>query len=533
MDRARRRARRMVERAQRAWRPLALQHRAEIPGARRTRGGARARPSGAREPPARQGYQAGGHRRGERPRLASPVYRHAARRAHRRAGDRVRRQRDESLSMASATQPLTAVPKQLLSVSDGVMLICGMVIGAGIFKLPSTVAGNTTSATAFLLAWLLGGAVSLCGALVYAELASRYPETGGEYAFLSRGIGRGAAFVFAWSRMTVIQTGAIAAVAFVFGDYASEIFRLGDKSSAIYAALGVAVLTLLNFAGTVESKTLQKIMQVLLFAGLLFIALGGLMVGAAPGQLARGGKHARKRAASAGRHRGCAGPGCIVHTRRVQRHGGLHRAGVLDVFSAHRPDAFYVPEGRRRPSGIPRSPLPGRAARVLRHVRLHALLARELRALRLGIRRARARRARHHACRHPALLPAQKESMTLTELRYIVAVARERHFGRAAETCFVSQPTLSVAVKKLEEELGVTLFERGSAEVAVTPAGQKIVEQAQRVLEESARIKEIAAAGRDPLAGPLRLGAIYTIGPYLLPKLIPILRRAAPAMQLP
>jgi LysR family hydrogen peroxide-inducible transcriptional activator len=122
--------------------------------------------------------------------------------------------------------------------------------------------------------------------------------------------------------------------------------------------------------------------------------------------------------------------------------------------------------------------------------------------------------------------------MTLTELRYIVAVARERHFGRAAETCFVSQPTLSVAVKKLEEELGVTLFERGPGEVSVTPSGQKIVEQAQRVLEEAARIREIAAAGRDPLAGPLRLGAIYTIGPYLLPKLIPILRKNAPAMQL-
>jgi LysR family transcriptional regulator, hydrogen peroxide-inducible genes activator len=122
--------------------------------------------------------------------------------------------------------------------------------------------------------------------------------------------------------------------------------------------------------------------------------------------------------------------------------------------------------------------------------------------------------------------------MTLTELRYIVAVARERHFGRAAETCFVSQPTLSVAVKKLEEELGVTLFERGPGEVSVTPSGEKIVEQAQRVLEEAARIREIAAAGRDPLAGPLRLGAIYTIGPYLLPKLIPILRKSAPAMQL-
>ena len=122
--------------------------------------------------------------------------------------------------------------------------------------------------------------------------------------------------------------------------------------------------------------------------------------------------------------------------------------------------------------------------------------------------------------------------MTLTELRYIVAVARERHFGRAAQSCFVAQPTLSVAVRKLEEELGVVLFERGTGEVTVTPIGQGIVEQAQRVLEEAARIKELAVVGRDPLAGTLRLGAIYTVGPYLLPKLIPILRRNAPAMQL-
>ena len=102
--------------------------------------------------------------------------------------------------------------------------------------------------------------------------------------------------------------------------------------------------------------------------------------------------------------------------------------------------------------------------------------------------------------------------MTLTELRYIVAVARERHFGRAAEACFASQPTLSVAIKKLEEELGVVLFERGAGEVTTTPIGQSIIEQAQRVLEEATRIKEIAAGGRDPLAGTLRLGAIYTIG---------------------
>src|ERR1017187_777566 len=122
--------------------------------------------------------------------------------------------------------------------------------------------------------------------------------------------------------------------------------------------------------------------------------------------------------------------------------------------------------------------------------------------------------------------------MTLTDLRYIVALARERHFGRAAEKCFVSQPTLSVAVKKLEDELGVILFERGQNEVRVTPAGDPIVIQAERVLAESAHIKELADAGGDPLAGPLRLGAIYTIGPYLLPKLVPLLKARAPKMPL-
>jgi LysR family transcriptional regulator, hydrogen peroxide-inducible genes activator len=110
--------------------------------------------------------------------------------------------------------------------------------------------------------------------------------------------------------------------------------------------------------------------------------------------------------------------------------------------------------------------------------------------------------------------------MTLTELRYIVAVARERHFGRAAEACFVSQPTLSVAIKKLEEELDVKLFERGANEVSVTPLGEEIVRQAQQVIEQAAAIKEIAKRGKDPVAGPLRVGVIYTIGPYLLPDLV-------------
>jgi LysR family hydrogen peroxide-inducible transcriptional activator len=110
--------------------------------------------------------------------------------------------------------------------------------------------------------------------------------------------------------------------------------------------------------------------------------------------------------------------------------------------------------------------------------------------------------------------------MTLTELKYIVAVAREKHFGRAAEACFVSQPTLSVAIKKLEDELEVKLFERSANEVAVTPLGEEIVRQAQSVLEQAAAIKEIAKRGKDPLAGPLKLGVIYTIGPYLLPDLV-------------
>ncbi len=110
--------------------------------------------------------------------------------------------------------------------------------------------------------------------------------------------------------------------------------------------------------------------------------------------------------------------------------------------------------------------------------------------------------------------------MTLTELKYIVAVAREKHFGKAADACYVSQPTLSVAVKKLEEELEVKLFERSAGEVSVTPLGEAIVRQAQSVLEQAAAIKEIARRGKDPVAGALTLGVIYTIGPYLLPELV-------------
>src|SRR5205823_912338 len=185
--------------------------------------------------------------------------------------------------MARETRPL-----ELLSVGDGIFLTVGMIIGALIFKAPSMVAGATSGPGPFLLAWLLGGAISLCGALVYAELASRHPHTGGEYVFLNEGMGRGVAFLFAWSRMTVIQTGAIAAVAFVFGDYASEIFSFGAHSSAIWAAAAVLVLTALNFAGTLQSKTLQKVMETVLIAGLIVFSLAAIVIGGTPKPAAGG-----------------------------------------------------------------------------------------------------------------------------------------------------------------------------------------------------------------------------------------------------
>ncbi|HEV8094972.1 MAG TPA: amino acid permease [Burkholderiales bacterium] len=191
--------------------------------------------------------------------------------------------------MDSTSKPVAAAravpggaPQALLSVPDGVFLIVGMVIGAGIFKAPSIVAGNVPDALSFVLVWVVGGVVSLCGALVYAELSGRFPETGGEYRFLSRAYGPGTAFVFAWSRMSVIQTGAIAAVAYVFGDYAQQILPLGSKGGAVYAALGVIVLTALNLAGTPQSKTLQKLMSMLLVIALAAVALVGLLGPAQP-----------------------------------------------------------------------------------------------------------------------------------------------------------------------------------------------------------------------------------------------------------
>lgn len=122
--------------------------------------------------------------------------------------------------------------------------------------------------------------------------------------------------------------------------------------------------------------------------------------------------------------------------------------------------------------------------------------------------------------------------MTLTELRYIIALAEEKHFGRAAELCHVSQPTLSIAVKKLEQELGVVLFERTKNGIQPTPLGEQVVLKARKLLEQTAEIKDMVNSGKDPLLGPLAVGTLPTIGPYLLPQFIPLLQKLASRMPL-
>ncbi|RNL59535.1 hydrogen peroxide-inducible genes activator [Zhongshania marina] len=122
--------------------------------------------------------------------------------------------------------------------------------------------------------------------------------------------------------------------------------------------------------------------------------------------------------------------------------------------------------------------------------------------------------------------------MTLTELRYILALKETGHFGKAAENCFVSQPTLSVAIKKLEDELGISLFERSRGQIQTTPVGEQVIRQAKIVLEQADHIRELANQGRDPLGTPLAIGAIHTVGPYLYPRCIPVIREFAPEMPL-
>lgn len=169
-----------------------------------------------------------------------------------------------------------AEPQPTLSVFDAVTIMVGIVIGIGIFKTPAIVAANVGSEAAFIGVWVAGGIVTLIGALCYAELAAAHPHAGGEYHFLARAYGRPVAMLFGWARGTVIQTGAIAAVAFVLGDYAAQIAPIGPLGPAIYASLSVVALTALNIIGTVQSKTMQIVMTFIEVGALAAIILLGL-----------------------------------------------------------------------------------------------------------------------------------------------------------------------------------------------------------------------------------------------------------------
>ena len=176
--------------------------------------------------------------------------------------------------MNNATQ---TKPAPTLSVYDVVALIVGIVVGASVFKTPALVASSAGSSSMVLAAWLLGGGISLIGALCYAELGSTYPHAGGDYHFIQRAFGRQLAFLFAWARLAVIQTGSVALLAFVFGDYASELWSLGPYSSSLYAALTVAALTGLNVVGVRQGKNTQRWLTGVTVVGLLLIIGTGFL----------------------------------------------------------------------------------------------------------------------------------------------------------------------------------------------------------------------------------------------------------------
>jgi basic amino acid/polyamine antiporter, APA family len=169
-----------------------------------------------------------------------------------------------------------------LSVLDAVALIVGIVVGVGIFKTPSLVAANSVSPGVFLLTWVVGGVISFIGALCYAELATAYPHSGGEYHYLTRAFGPRTGFLFAWARMTVIQTGSITMLSFVLGNYLSRVIAMGPYSSFIYGALSIIVLTVINIVGIRQAKSVQNILTAAKVVGLLCIALGGAFFSSPP-----------------------------------------------------------------------------------------------------------------------------------------------------------------------------------------------------------------------------------------------------------
>jgi APA family basic amino acid/polyamine antiporter len=194
------------------------------------------------------------------------------------AGKRSRNSFNSQERIMSKTADISvAKPLPLLSVPAGASFIIGVVIGIGIFRTPSLVASGVGSETLFVAAWLLGGVIMLVGALCYAELGSAHPDAGGEYHYLTRAYGKPIGVLFAWARGTVIQTGAIAAVSFVYADYASNILPLGTYSAAIHAALAIVVITGVNLIGTPQSSLAQVILTALTIIALLLVVVAGLL----------------------------------------------------------------------------------------------------------------------------------------------------------------------------------------------------------------------------------------------------------------
>jgi basic amino acid/polyamine antiporter, APA family len=188
----------------------------------------------------------------------------------------------------SADQALAAdAPQPVVTTVDAIALTVGIVIGAGIFRTPALIAANSASEWTVYLAWALGGIISVMGALVYSELATTYPHAGGDYHYLTRAFGHRLSFLFAWARMSVIQTGAITFSLFVFGDYLSEIFSLGTYSSAIYAGLAIVALTVLNITGVREGTGTQNFLTSIEVLGVILVIVAGLlMVAPAPQAIA-------------------------------------------------------------------------------------------------------------------------------------------------------------------------------------------------------------------------------------------------------
>lgn len=177
----------------------------------------------------------------------------------------------------------TAVKKAAgLSVFDGIMMLVGIVVGIGIFKTPTLVAANSDSGATFIGLWVLGGFIALVGALCYAELGSSHPNSGGEYHFLSKAYGEKLGMLFGWARCTIIQPGAIAAVAFVYGEYITEVINLGRFSFAVHGALAVVILTVVNLFGLREAKWTQNFFAIMAILALVLVVFAALYVGKQP-----------------------------------------------------------------------------------------------------------------------------------------------------------------------------------------------------------------------------------------------------------